>query len=350
MNPFVMLTSILAAIWLHHPQEKKDPPQQQQQKQSAAREAALAAIQGAKSVSEEKSVNENPPARKPETPTRVAPTASAGRTSAATGRASVPSSGSAGPSSSAATRGATATVVSDADKKASILFVANALLQQELAARREIISLADISTPEAALAELEAGNGRFVKGERVRTLFAVQDTELRTSLEGGQTPFAVIVGCSDSRAMESLVFDQELGRLFSIRAAGNVVDTLSVASIEYAVDHLGSKIVVVMGHTHCGAVDAVFHAGGEPLHENMHIFQDLMGGLLEEVPKDPNEADASYIARLEQENAKRQAKAIYERSKIVRELVDQYKIWLLPALYDLHSGQVTFFKPVGSPW
>jgi carbonic anhydrase len=226
------------------------------------------------------------------------------------------------------------------------VFVANALYQQELAKRREVISVDEITTPEAALAEMEAGNDRFVRGMRARTLMTAQDPEVRTALTKGQSPFAVVVTCSDSRTADSLIFDQELGRVFTIRAAGNSPDILGIASIEYAVDHLGSKVVIIMGHTKCGAVGAVADAKGEPLPDNLYIFQQLMAGLLEVTPKDLNETVAEYKDRLQHVNAARQAQIVYDRSRVVRELVDHGKLWLLPASYDLATGKVTFMNLV----
>jgi len=259
--------------------------------------------------------------------------------------------GKSGRTSNASNRNVTAhlTKNNDASEKFSTVFIENALYQQELA-NRQRISVEPINTPEAALAELKSGNARFVKGGRVRTLMTVQDIELRATLAKKQEPFAVVVTCSDSRAMDNLIFDQELGRVFSIRAAGNSPDTLGIASIEYAVEHLGSKIVVIMGHTKCGAVGAVADAKGEPLNDHLYIFQHLMAGLLESTPKAKDETDAEYKDRLEQVNAKRQAQAVYNRSNIIRELVDRKKIWLVPASYDLNTGEVTFYNlTVGTP-
>jgi len=226
------------------------------------------------------------------------------------------------------------------------MFAGNALYKQELASRSQAVSAEEVATPEAALAEMEAGNDRFIRGGRVRTLMTAQDPEVRTALAKGQSPFAVVLTCSDSRAMDNLIFDQELGRIFTIRVAGNSPDTLGLASIEYAVEHLGSKVVVVMGHTKCGAVGAVADAKGEPLPGNLYVFQQLMAGLLDVAPKDQNETTAEYKDRLQHVNAVRQAQAVYDRSRVVRELVDRGKLWLLPASYDLATGKVTFMKLV----
>ena len=250
------------------------------------------------------------------------------------------------PAKGAAAQPAAGTKPTDHDRRVSNMFVANALYQQELANRRQVISVEEVTTPEAALAEMEAGNDRFVKGMRARTLMTAQDPDVRATLTKGQAPFAVVVTCSDSRAADNLIFDQELGRIFTIRLAGNSPDTAGIASIEYAVEHCGSKVVIIMGHTKCGAIGAVADAKGEPLPDNLYIFQQLMTGLLETTPKDQNETVAEYKDRLEQVNAARQAQQVYNRSRVVRELVGKGKIWLLPASYDLATGKVTFMNLV----
>lgn len=200
--------------------------------------------------------------------------------------------------------------------------------------------------PGAALAELRAGNARFVAGKRVRTLDTGHDAALRAALVAGQAPFAVIITCSDSRVPDALLFDQEGGRLFTIREAGNAPDLQGLASAEYAAEHLGSKVIVVMGHTGCGAVKAVRQANGAPLPGNLWALQAGMAGLLESTPQDPNEDDPAHLARLEEANARRQAQALLDRSPLLRGLVAEGKLGVLPALYHLATGKVQFFKPV----
>ena len=201
---------------------------------------------------------------------------------------------------------------------------------------------AQITDPGAALRELVNGNQRFVANARVRTMLSTQDSDLRKSLAKGQAPFAVIITCSDSRLADNLIFDQELGRLFTIREAGNSPDTQSLASVEYAVEHLGSKVVVVMGHTGCGAVTAVQDAHGKPLPGNLWSLQAAMSGLLESTPEDPNEDAPAHLYHLVVHNAQRQAQAVLDRSDLVRERVAMNKLKVVPAVYDLASGKVTF--------
>ena len=201
-------------------------------------------------------------------------------------------------------------------------------------------------SPSAALAELAAGNARFVAGKRTRTLDTGHDAAMRAALVGGQAPFAVVITCSDSRVPDALVFDQEAGRLFTIREAGNSPDLQGLASAEYAAEHLGSKLIVVMGHTSCGAVKAVREANGQPLPGNLWALQAGMAGLLESTPQDPNEDAKAHAARLEEANARRQAQAMLDRSALLRGLAATEKLWVVPAVYHLASGKVQFFKPV----
>lgn len=238
------------------------------------------------------------------------------------------------------------------DRMALALDVRAAKLENENARLRQQLALAGGSPPAAvidsatALQELAAGNLRFVSGTRVRTLLSTQDPELRERLATSQAPFAVIITCSDSRLADNLIFDQELGRLFTIREAGNSPDTQSLASVEYALEHLGSKIVVVMGHVGCGAVKAVEEANGKPLPGNLWSLQAAMSGLLETTPQQPAELDSTYLRRLVERNAQRQAQAVLSRSELVRELVVKGKVKVVPAVYDLASGKVAWLDAV----
>ena len=221
----------------------------------------------------------------------------------------------------------------------------NARLRSELTEKVDAPrpSLAeDGTTPEGALAELKSGNLRFVVGARVRSTQADHDPALRQTLAKGQAPFAVIVTCSDSRLADNFIFDQELGRLFTIREAGNCPDTQGLASIEYAVEHLGSRVVVVMGHGGCGAVKAVMESGQNPLPGNLWSFQAAMAGLLDSVRHDPNENPVEHLGHLVEANARRQAQVILDRSAIVKHLADTGKVKVVPAVYDLTSGKVNF--------
>jgi carbonic anhydrase len=224
----------------------------------------------------------------------------------------------------------------------------NSRLRQELAQKSGAVGPlgTESVSPEGALAELKAGNTRFVMGARTRSQMGYNDIALRQTLAKGQAPFAVIVTCSDSRLGDNFIFDQELGRLFTVREAGNCPDTQSLASIEYAVEHLGSKVVVVMGHESCGAVKAVMEAGPTPLPGNLWSLQNAMSGLLESVHHPANEPTGTYISHLVEANALRQAKVVLTRSGIVEHLCREGKLTVVPAVYDLASGEVRFLPAV----
>lgn len=223
----------------------------------------------------------------------------------------------------------------------------NLRLKEDLAEKAEASPVqpgSESASPEGALAELMAGNARFVAGLRTRSQMAANDPALRQTLAKGQAPFAVIVTCSDSRLADNFIFDQELGRLFTVREAGNSPDIQGLASIEYAVEHLGSKVVVLLGHGSCGAVKAVMEAGPRPLPGNLWSFQAAMAGLLLSVKHDPNENPAEHLGHLVEANAIRQAQAVLDRSEIVRHLCITGKLKVIPAVYDLASGRVRILK------
>ena len=200
--------------------------------------------------------------------------------------------------------------------------------------------------PASALAELAAGNLRFATGTRMRTLLSSDDAALRTRLAKEGAPLAVLVTCSDSRLSEALLFDQELGRLYAIREAGNALDNLSLGSVEFALDHLGARLVVVLGHLDCEVVKLVVEAHGKPLPGNQWALQAAMTGLLENVPEDPNEEPEARLRRLVEGNAQRQAQALLDRSAVVGELVRLKKVQVVPAVYDPASGRVNFLAAV----
>ena len=175
--------------------------------------------------------------------------------------------------------------------------------------------------PEQALDLLKAGNDRFVSD----TLMPKDDyTALREKLSTGQHPFAVVLCCSDSRVAPEIIFDQKLGDLFVIRNAGNVVDDDILGSIEYAVEHLGTPLVVVMGHSSCGAVTATCQGGDLPGHIT-HIAQRIRPAISAGCCIDDN-------AR---RHAKRMAQLI-EEDEIVHHIGAQ----VVAAFYDIKSGQV----------
>lgn len=199
-------------------------------------------------------------------------------------------------------------------------------------------------TPDSVLQELKAGNDRFVEGHRIRSVHTMEDPQLRSELTRGQHPQAVIFACSDSRIVDNFIFDQEIGRLYSIQEAGNCPDNQGIASMEAAIQYLGCKVVVLMGHTHCGAVSAVADAKGEALPGHYRVLQASMAGLLDAAPQKTGEAPEVYHMRLAGVNAVRQARALIQHSELLRQYLAAGKVKVVPAVYDLDSGRVTFLE------
>lgn len=174
---------------------------------------------------------------------------------------------------------------------------------------------------ENALQALKAGNERFVTGN-----LSNKDTyaEDRKALCAGQHPFAVVLCCSDSRVAPEIIFDQKLGDLFVIRNAGNIVDEEVLGSIEYAVEHLETPLVVVMGHSACGAVTATCQGG------------DLPGHILDLAKRiKPSLDQGCCIDDNARRHAKRMAKLIEED-----EIVHHVGAKVIAAFYDIQSGKV----------
>lgn len=195
-------------------------------------------------------------------------------------------------------------------------------------------------TADEARKLLEQGNQRFQKGlsENPR-----RDDTRRRAIAGGQNPFAIILCCSDSRVSPEIAFDTGLGDLFVVRVAGNVANTSTIGSIEYAVSKLGAKLVVVTGHESCGAVNALMETdqvgdqvevSDSSLNNQAHLLSHTQPALeSSEVQK----ADA--IARSHSRLTVRQ---ICDRSEIIRKAVDSEGVKILSAFQSLASGVVDF--------
>jgi carbonic anhydrase len=191
-------------------------------------------------------------------------------------------------------------------------------------------------TPEKALEKLMAGNRRHVQHREVHPDATVARRHLLA--KEGQHPFAVILGCSDSRVPPELVFDQGLGDLFVIRDAGNVVDDEVLGSIEYAVEHLGARLVVVLGHEKCGAVSAAV-AGGEAPGHIKTVVESIRPAAQESAGQPGDKVHNCVVA-----NARRMAAAIRTSEPILKEMESHGKIAVVAADYDLYSGKVTLLE------
>lgn len=197
-----------------------------------------------------------------------------------------------------------------------------------LASRAPEVAANDDLTP---LARLMDGNERFASGEPTRLH---QSVERRSEVARGQAPFAVIVGCADSRVPPELVFDQGLGDLFVVRCAGNVLGDAALGSIEYAVEHLGCTLVVVVGHERCGAVEAVLKGG--PLPGHLAAFAPFIARVVPEAKARGGDVLDGAV-RL---NAARIAADLRACPPILGELVHQRKLEIRAARYDLDTGAI----------
>jgi carbonic anhydrase len=187
-----------------------------------------------------------------------------------------------------------------------------------------------MQSTDEILARLKAGNARFVADKLDGKL---QDSARRENLTGGQEPYAIVLSCADSRVVPELAFDTGLGELFVLRVAGNVANTSTIASIEYAVAHLGTAVVVVMGHESCGAVTAAVQ-GGDNGHNLNHLLAHLQPAIAKAGDKPINDVVKT--------NAQVVAGELAERSTIIKTAVDDGKLEIAPAYYAIGTGEVSF--------
>ena len=185
---------------------------------------------------------------------------------------------------------------------------------------------------DEALAKLMAGNQRCVLHKEQHP---DQSLARRTELRVGQHPFAVILGCADSRVSPELLFDQGLGDLFVIRVAGNVVDDDILGSIEYAVEHLGTKLVMVLGHEKCGAVSAAVEGGTAEGH--IKALVAAIQPSVEASSKEPGDKIHNCVIA----NARRVAQQIRESQPVLKKAIEKHGVKVVAADYALDSGAVT---------
>jgi carbonic anhydrase len=189
-----------------------------------------------------------------------------------------------------------------------------------------------------ALERLRAGNKRFASNRRRSDAFVT--AERRTELRDGQEPFAIILGCSDSRVPAEIVFDQGLGDLFVIRVAGNIVAPSQVGSIEFAAERYHTRLVVVLGHTDCGAIIATL----EELHRPTESQSPNLRAIVDRVrPAVENLIDAP-VAEAVRANTRRSVEQLRHGSPILEQLVLHHGVVIVGAEYSLETGIVEFFE------
>jgi len=224
--------------------------------------------------------------------------------------------------------GSTAVALSDAPKA-----VAKATADKSVVQTKESQSA---MTPAKALDALKEGNKRFRAGTSVQKNLPAK---VKASA-AGQYPFAVVLSCMDSRVPVETIFDQSIGDLFSIRVAGNVVNPDNLGSLEYATKVIGVKLIVVLGHSSCGAIKGA-------------IDNVKLGNLTELVAKiqpaiaasgSGTSKDHAYVDRVGEQNVRDAMKEIHEKSPVVKQLLDSGAARLVGGWYDLETGAVTFYE------
>ena len=196
-------------------------------------------------------------------------------------------------------------------------------------------------TPEIALQILKAGNARFMKNLKINRNLLQQLNETYD----GQYPFAVVLSCIDSRASSELIFDQGLGDLFSIRIAGNILNDDIIGSMEFACKVSGAKIIVVVGHSRCGAIK------GACDDVQLGKLTDLLAKIKPVVEKvrdpeatDQNSKNEEFVSKVAEANVFNVIEEIKSRSEILREMLEQKQIGIVGAMYDLHTGHIDFYE------
>jgi carbonic anhydrase len=197
-----------------------------------------------------------------------------------------------------------------------------------LAAEHPVASV----SADAALAKLKEGNLRFASSDVSQSK---PTAARRAETAQAQHPFAIVLGCADSRTAPEIVFDQNIGDLFVVRTAGNLVDEHALGSIEYAVDHLGARLIVVLGHTRCGAVTAALASDTAPGHVQS-LVRDIQPAVKAAKGKDGNVTDLTVA-----ENARLMAAKIRNEASL-GEFAKEVRI--ISGVYDLDTGKVEWAK------
>ena len=197
-------------------------------------------------------------------------------------------------------------------------------------------------TPRKALQFLQEGNERFINNLKANRNLLEQANETRD----GQWPFATILSCIDSRTSAELIFDQGLGDIFSVRIAGNIVNTDILGSMEFACKVAGSKLIVVLGHSKCGAVK------GACDHVEMGNLTELLSKIQPAVYQEKDTTDnrtsknSEFVENVAEINVKRNVKNIIERSFVLEQMLEEGQIGIVGAMHDIESGKVIFYDDV----
>ncbi len=195
-------------------------------------------------------------------------------------------------------------------------------------------------TPQKALQYLREGNERFVNNLRAHRDLLQQVNETRD----GQFPFATIITCIDSRTSAELVFDQGLGDVFSARIAGSVINDDILGSLEFSCKVAGSRIIVVLGHSQCGAIKGAVDK--VQLGNLSTLLNKIQPSVYRERATKENRTskNAAFVENVMEIQTRRSVSQIVENSVVLREMIDANELYLIGAVYSVESGQVTFLE------
>jgi len=195
-----------------------------------------------------------------------------------------------------------------------------------------------------ALERLRTGNRRFVAGTRSRDSLAAQAH--RPELANGQTPFAILLGCADSRVPAEIVFDQGLGDLFVIRVAGNIVAPSQIGSVEFAAAQYGTRLVVVLGHSQCGAILATLEELRRPTESqsrNLRSIVDRVRPSVEPLLTEHAHDREALVREAVRANVRVSARQLRHGSELLEQMIAQGNLAVVGAEYSLETGVVDFF-------
>lgn len=199
---------------------------------------------------------------------------------------------------------------------------------------------------EEALQKLKAGNARFVSDKFQTSNTPVE--QQRSDLVAGQTPFAIILGCSDSRVPAEIIFDQGLGDLFVIRVAGNIVAPSQIGSVEFAAEQFKTRLVVVLGHSNCGAVSATVNQlvlADELRSPNLRAIVDRIKPAVQPIlAANPSLPQEQLMANAVKANIMASVNQLRHGSQILENLTESQNLMVVGAEYSLESGKVEFFE------
>lgn len=213
-----------------------------------------------------------------------------------------------------------------------------------MATQMDVYEQTKPTTPDDALMLLQEGNQRFIANEPANFDLG-QDK--RDELVEGQEPFAVVVTCSDSRVVPEHLYDQGIGDLFVIRVAGNILDDAEIGSIEYAVDHLDSPLVVILGHEGCGAVSTAVAKDADPEGTETTPYIDAFLDNIEpavEIAKESNLEGDALVDKTVNVNVELTVEQLLNDSTIVKDRAEKGEVAVVGAKYLLEKGDVTWFK------